>query len=132
RTASGCNANIRIYKYTVGQRFGKHIDESVEDENGHLSQWTVLVYLNGGEEEAKTAGVGETLKGGETVFYKARRTNGGHEFTFVHHTLFVVTAFSPMRGTALIHGHGGRCLLHEGARVEQGVKYLLRTDVMYA
>lgn len=79
RTAVGCNANIRIYRYGVGQRFGKHVDESVEDEHGNLSQWTVLIYLNGGS-PGSLAGAGaseagahvgdEPLRGGETVFYK--------------------------------------------------------------
>lgn len=89
RKAVACNSNIRIYRYAVGQRFGKHIDESVEDENGHLSQWTVLVYLNGGSSLGKTdsseggasagGGVVEEeapLRGGETVFYKVK-TGGG-------------------------------------------------------
>lgn len=81
RTAVGCNANIRVYRYVVGQRFGKHVDESVEDESGHMSQWTVLIYLNGGHAEGERgseAGGGEAeeepLRGGETVFYKV--TNG--------------------------------------------------------
>lgn len=82
RSAAGCNANIRIYRYAVGQRFGKHIDESVEDENGHVSYWTVLIYLNGGTEgstprdggepTSDTSEALEPLRGGETVFYKAR------------------------------------------------------------
>lgn len=79
-----CNANIRVYRYAIGQRFGKHVDESVEDEHGNLSQWTVLIYLNGGAAELSggdrgsggsgaEAEVGEgTLRGGETVFYKVR------------------------------------------------------------
>lgn len=85
RAAIGCNSNIRIYRYAVGQRFGKHVDESVEDENGHLSQWTVLIYLNGGSQEGATinkleskkgaASTGEEpLRGGETVFYKVMRS----------------------------------------------------------
>lgn len=84
-----CNANIRVYRYAAGQRFGKHVDESVEDEHGNISQWTVLIYLNGGAaglsggdrssggSEAE-AGVGEeTLRGGETVFYKVRGPSTG-------------------------------------------------------
>lgn len=87
RTVVGCNSNIRLYRYCVGQRFGKHIDESVEDENGNISQWTVLIYLNGGGgaeggselggEVASEMGGGrveeEPLRGGETIFYKVWR-----------------------------------------------------------
>lgn len=44
----------------------------------------------------------------------------------------VAASFSPVQGACLVHGHGRQCLLHEGAAVTSGVKYLLRTDVMYA
>ncbi|CAM9795938.1 unnamed protein product, partial [Scytosiphon promiscuus] len=116
RTAVACNSNIRIYRYAVGQRFGKHIDESVEDESGHLSQGSdgaVGGDIGPGEE-------GAPLRGGETVFYKGNY--GGK----------IAASFSPRRGACLVHGHGRQCLLHEGAAVTSGVKYLLRTDVMYA
>ncbi|CAM9160820.1 unnamed protein product [Sphacelaria rigidula] len=135
RTVVECNSNIRLYRYGVGQRFGKHVDESVEDENGNISQWTVLIYLNGGGgaeaggseqggEAASEMGGGrveeEPLRGGETIFYKGNY--GGK----------VAASFSPLRGACLVHGHGRQCLLHEGSGVTAGVKYLLRTDVMYA
>lgn len=44
----------------------------------------------------------------------------------------VAASFSPLQGACLVHGHGRQCLLHEGAAVTAGVKYLLRTDVMYS
>lgn len=81
-----CNANIRVYRYAAGQRFGKHVDESVEDEHGNISQWTVLIYLNGGPGalsggDRGSGGSGaeaemgeETLRGGETVFYKVKES----------------------------------------------------------
>lgn len=98
-----CNSNIRIYRYAVGQRFGKHIDESVDDENGLTSQWTVLIYLNGEGEGSGAAAAGASgskkkgrsdgggafagageegapLRGGETVFYKVGRRCGGAQF----------------------------------------------------
>ncbi len=28
----GCSPNIRLYRYCLGQRFGKHVDDSVYDE----------------------------------------------------------------------------------------------------
>eukprot|EP00514_Thraustochytrium_sp_LLF1b_P013312 CAMPEP_0184540750 /NCGR_PEP_ID=MMETSP0199_2-20130426/906_1 /TAXON_ID=1112570 /ORGANISM="Thraustochytrium sp., Strain LLF1b" /LENGTH=268 /DNA_ID=CAMNT_0026934403 /DNA_START=57 /DNA_END=863 /DNA_ORIENTATION=+ len=109
RRAIGCSSNIRLYRYTPGQRFGKHIDESVlEVESQAWSEFTLLFYLND-----------EGLQGGDTVFYKGN--TGAKE----------VLRVAPKSGSALLHWHGDRCLLHEGAAVLSGVKYLLRTDVLY-
>ena len=111
RKPVGLSERIRVYKYVVGQSFGQHVDESVEEAGG-WSEYTMLVYLNGGE--------GSDLRGGETVFY---RGSGQKQKS--------VLAFTPLRGAALLHGHGHRCLLHEVLEVTHGVKYLLRTDVIY-
>lgn len=81
-------------------------------EDGLQSEYTVLVYLNGGDADY-------LLEGGETVFY-----DGPNEST-------VACSFSPRCGWGLFHGHGGQCLLHEGAVVRNGVKYVLRTDVLF-
>jgi hypothetical protein len=151
----GCSANIRLYRYCRGQRFGKHVDEAHEDEAlGGSTHFTVLVYLNGtegcvgvrsvatgaalsqtqgtgaqeaeaqgvqaqdtGAQQAQTQGVCDLL-GGETIFYAGIY---GHKLLSV----------SPERGLLLLHGHGAHCLTHEGAEVTRGVKYLLRTDVVY-
>lgn len=74
----GLNPNIRVYKcvlrrkyststivacrYGVGQRFGKHVDDTVEVAPGQHTRYTLLVYLSGGAHDAP-------LQGGETVFY---------------------------------------------------------------
>jgi hypothetical protein len=45
----------------------------------------------------------------------------------------VVARVAPAPGLALLHLHGeDRCLEHEGAEVQQGVKYVLRSDVVFA
>ena len=49
---------------------------------------------------------------------------GGGETDF----LDLASSVVPRTGTALLFQHG---LLHEGCRVTSGVKYVLRTDVMY-
>lgn len=36
---------------------------------------------------------------------------------------------NPKAGSILLFQHSG--LLHEGARVEEGVKYTMRTDIVY-
>lgn len=79
--ASGCHPKIRLYSYQPGQRFGKHIDESVQLEDGAITKVTVLVYLND-----------ERLEGGETVFYDGKQDDR------------VAVAYKPKRGTLLFHG----------------------------
>ena len=104
--------NFRLYKYTPGQRFGPHIDESVVTSSGHETLFTLLIYLND-----------EGLLGGETVFYEAGSYPG--------HCMKVLLKYKPKACNALIHMHGDNCLLHEGSEVKAGQKYLLRTDVCY-
>lgn len=55
-----------IYRYSKGQRFGRHIDESNELGGGTYTQYTLLIYLS-------------SCGGGETVFYGAGSTGGGRE-----------------------------------------------------
>lgn len=60
----------------------------------------------------------ETLVGGETVFYGSRNS--------------IVAEVAPMEGMALFHIHGDKCMLHEGRNVTKGVKYVFRSDVVFA
>ena len=166
----GCSSNIRLYRYTAGQSFGKHIDEShYDDRLGGTTKYTLLVYLNSATSASVTADLNTTGKyytgifildysykkhhiyyyfivnssymyfyyisdkvgasggviggtecmGGETAFYKGV---GDRQ---------VVAEIVPQTGRLLLHGHGSHCLTHEGRPVLSGVKYLLRTDVVY-
>ncbi|KAK6250518.1 hypothetical protein SCA6_004523 [Theobroma cacao] len=125
KVAVGLNPNIRFYRYKVGQRFGRHIDESVDLGAGKCTHYTLLIYLSGG---SKTNGksdssnqkdsVSEPLVGGETVFYGSR--NG------------VVAEVAPAEGMALLHIHGDKCMLHEARNVSKGIKYVFRSDVVFA
>jgi hypothetical protein len=40
-------------------------------------------------------------------------------------------AFSPQAGAMLIHVHGDDCLVHEADPVTSGIKYVLRTDLVF-
>ncbi|KAF9973963.1 hypothetical protein BGZ73_002775 [Actinomortierella ambigua] len=40
-------------------------------------------------------------------------------------------AVKPQQGLLLVHKHGDDCMLHEAFGVQQGNKYVLRTDVLY-
>jgi hypothetical protein len=104
RSALGCSPALRLYRYGVGQRFARHYDDAVAIGPGRSTRHTVLIYLS-------------SCGGGETVFYGPK----GRE----------VARVAPSPGRALLHRHGDDCLLHEGARVSAGTKYVLRTDVVY-
>jgi 2OG-Fe(II) oxygenase superfamily len=39
--------------------------------------------------------------------------------------------FEPVQGSLLVHIHGNDCLLHEADPVQSGIKYVLRTDLVY-
>lgn len=106
KKAVTCHPNIRVYRYNRDDSFGRHVDGSNDLEEGQ-TKLTVLVYLCGG------------LQGGETVFYK-------HHFGQA-----VQCSITPQTGLLLLHEHGNRCLTHEAKKIEAGVKYVLRTDVVY-
>lgn len=105
RRPCGLNPMLRIYKYEPKQVFGAHFDQSMMV-GGSSTEYTLLVYLSG------------ELGGGETVFYGNRGK--------------VVAAVQPQEGLALLHRHGAACLLHEARPVTRGVKYVLRSDVVFA
>jgi len=102
----GLNPNIRIYKYGPGDRFGTHVDDSqyVDDMQG-WTRYTLLVYLS-------------DTQGGETVFYNDRGR--------------LVARIAPRTGLAVFHKHGDECLEHEAMPVVQGIKYVLRSDVVFS
>ncbi|KAL1713491.1 hypothetical protein EV715DRAFT_277281 [Schizophyllum commune] len=116
RLPRSMNSNIRMYKYTQGQYFGQHYDDSVKDSiTGDKSEWTLLVYITGAE---------DGVQGGETIF-QLEEGEGKRRTTRP-----LVPPLS--RGMALLHRHGANCLLHEGAPVVKGTKYVLRSDLMFA
>mmetsp|Transcript_36661 Transcript_36661/g.80351 ORF Transcript_36661/g.80351 Transcript_36661/m.80351 type:complete len:219 (-) Transcript_36661:12-668(-) len=107
RKPVGLNPNIRIYKYVPGDVFGQHVDGSNVVATG-CTEYTLLIYLSGAE---------QGLTGGETAFYE-----NGRELTRV----------TPVAGSALLHKHGDDSMLHEALPVQSGVKYVLRSDVVFA
>lgn len=109
--AVGLNERWRFYRYEPGQRFKRHRDgtlvlpprtvDGIALPMGRTLT-TLLIYLNDG------------CEGGETAFF----TDAGEEFLRVQ----------PKMGTALCFLHDIR---HEGCAVTAGVKYVLRTDILY-
>ncbi|SCU89710.1 LANO_0D06084g1_1 [Lachancea nothofagi CBS 11611] len=106
--AKGLNPQIRAYRYEKGHRFAKHYDSSIVVPKMGSTHWTLLLYLSGGDQ----------LVGGDTIFYSSQQTD--------------VTAVHPQVGMALLHKHGDDCLLHEAQEVYRGVKWVLRSDVVFA
>eukprot|EP00756_Hemistasia_phaeocysticola_P035592 Hpha_TRINITY_DN16595_c0_g2::TRINITY_DN16595_c0_g2_i1::g.132686::m.132686 len=127
--AVGLNECFRLAKYYEGHRFGAHCDARFERTDDEKSFFTVNVYTNSVKPE----------NGGRTRFYlnkkrenrdrQARRKGTGREEpTDEDFDL----QLQPEAGTACLFQHGpGQELLHDGERLRGGVKYLLRSDVMY-
>jgi len=109
RAAVGLGERFRFYRYDPGQRFNAHRDGVVTLESGARSYLSFLIYLN------------TEYSGGETTFLDYLLPSGDK-------------SEAPLRvrpeeaGMGLFFRHR---LLHEGAEVTAGRKYVLRTDVFY-
>lgn len=107
--ACGINENFRILKYEPGEDFPMHQDPDYARPPGHelfgdVSLMTLIVYLN------------DNFTGGHTQFY------GEEPHTLPH------TDVKPVAGTAVVFMHKHN---HLGTRIETGIKYTLRTDIMF-
>ncbi|WIA33534.1 hypothetical protein OEZ86_006658 [Tetradesmus obliquus] len=155
----GLNPNIRFYRYCRGQKFGKHIDDSVEVAPDQVTGYTLLIYLSGQLEAAagavskgsSSSSSSQEAAGSSSSTGKAKRkvpgaaasqpvqinTSAvqelvGGETVFYGARNRVVARVAPAPGLALLHLHGeDRCLEHEGAEVARGTKYVLRSDVVF-
>lgn len=105
----GLNERFRFYRYQSGQTFKPHWDGSYERSDWESSKLSLLIYLSA------------DFVGGETIFYQ---DVGMRKACFETRQAVVV----PQQGQVLFFEHQQ---LHEGAPVTSGIKYVLRTDVMY-
>jgi hypothetical protein len=103
----GLNERWRFYRYDPGQQFDWHFDGAYERSPLERSAFTFMLYLNGG------------VDGGATEFNL--RSRGGVQNDDP------VVRVQPEAGKALVFGHR---ILHRGAPVADGRKYVLRSDVM--
>ncbi|RAL06000.1 uncharacterized protein BO80DRAFT_431119 [Aspergillus ibericus CBS 121593] len=130
------NERLRFLRYEGGEYFRPHWDGNYVTPDGkERSYYTVQVYLNGGgEQDLKVLGremkrlevegggkgnldVQGELLGGATSFLPRYEEKERHLRVF------------PKMGSVLVFQQ--RDLLHGGDPVVRGVKYTLRTDVMY-
>ena len=103
----GLNERFRYYRYGPGQKFEWHSDGAFHRDTGESSKLTFMVYLNAG------------AVGGCTAF-NLRRHGVFEESDPLLRVL-------PVAGKALVFRH---VVLHTGEVVLDGVKYVLRSDVM--
>jgi hypothetical protein len=125
--AAGLNTNFRLYRYAAGDAFGAHYDEEAMDE-GRIGGYTLLIYLSGGtialrdlpksKANRELLGLETTLIGGETSLYTSKSKRDA-------------IRIAPEVGKVVLHSQGLSCLLHEGSKVKTGVKWVLRSDVMF-
>lgn len=103
----GLNECWRCAKYFPKDRFSSHVDGFYADESLHLkSMFTINIYLNDCPVDS----------GGQTVFCM----NGQ------------LTSIEPLAGLCLAFRQPtSKRYLHEGTEVLKGLKYLIRSDVMY-
>mmetsp|Transcript_26299 Transcript_26299/g.39432 ORF Transcript_26299/g.39432 Transcript_26299/m.39432 type:complete len:326 (+) Transcript_26299:65-1042(+) len=147
-----CNGNLRLYKYEKNMSFGRHYDGSnrIDRFPGGNTEITVLIYLSsceGGatrfhlphqQQKKGTSGKPKNSKkqkvatqpkvagsaadaDADTEIQNIEFENDGNGIAFV-----------PEAGAILMHMHGDRCLEHEADPVLRGVKYILRTDIVYS
>lgn len=106
--AIGCNTRFRFSKYFSSDRFGTHADAMVYLGSDCCSLLTVNAYLNDLSEE----------QAGLTRF-------------FLHRGEEPVGVAGGCAGSLVLFRQGSGGPLHDGDALASGLKYLLRTDVMY-
>lgn len=104
------NERLRFLRYGPGEYFKWHFDGMyTRPDDSESSFYTLHLYLNEADEQNK-------LVGGATTFHS--KSGSESDFDVV-----------PKVGRILIFQHKG--LLHSGQTVTEGLKYTLRTDLMF-
>lgn len=110
--AVGVNDRFRFLRYTEGQYFKPHFDGSYQRPDGRSrSMVTVQLYLN------------EGMEGGATTILSPSVID--HDYDEDE----VIAKVVPKVGRVLLFDHK---TMHEGALLTGGVKYAVRTEIMYS
>ncbi|KXL46739.1 hypothetical protein M433DRAFT_153456 [Acidomyces richmondensis BFW] len=121
------NERMRFLKYVGGEYFRPHCDGSYETPDGkECSYFTLHLYLNDAF-SASGSEIAYLPKKYQTEILRTRSLGGATIFHSIdmRHRVDVI----PKAGRILLFQHRG--LLHSGDDVVKGVKYTMRTDLMY-
>jgi hypothetical protein len=113
---SGLNNCLRFCKYSAGGFFRKHCDAMFQRSEDEQSLFTCMFYLNG------------DLDGGATRFLHFDCPLDGDALERAKDK-DVLASVPPEAGLCILFYQKG--LLHEGEDLHSGVKYILRTDMMF-
>lgn len=102
----GLNPRFRSCRYSEGQSFCRHRDGAYHASPQLRSRLTFMIYLNDAGE----------FRGGATRFYPDRYAADS------------VIDIEPRTGDLLVFSHD---FWHDGEAVTGGVKYVLRSDILY-
>jgi hypothetical protein len=110
------NDRFRVYRYEEGMRYFPHVDVRTAVPAGE-TRASLVIFLS------------DDFAGGSTRFFetkdRAARRGEGRGRKFDNRVRF---ALRPEVGGAVVFDH---LLLHEGEEVTRGVKYAVRSDVVY-
>jgi hypothetical protein len=124
----GLNPRRRFLRYSPGDYFAPHSDDYFEcGETGRKSFMTLMLYLN------------TPASGGETNFLNPHRTRVRDSASLTElrttdgrscapRSGDLCVSVRPTTGMALFFDHE---MYHEGALLAEGIKYSIRTDVMF-
>ena len=108
-SVSCLNERLSFLKYSTGEYFRAHEDGYyIRPDNSEMSYITVQIYLNDLKEE----------DGGATTFIKDTYNRIYQDYSII-----------PKVGRVLLFEHD---IEHEGSILKNGLKYCIRTDVMYS
>ncbi|KAF9361380.1 hypothetical protein BGX34_007187 [Mortierella sp. NVP85] len=113
RPVVGINERLRFLKYAPGDQFKPHMDGEYHrtDGSGQVTKVTIQFYLN------------DECEGGATTFLEQRM-----DWRYVEAAQGTRVEVKPKIGQVLVFQHD---LVHEGSKVLQGQKYVIRSDILY-
>ncbi|PAA81921.1 hypothetical protein BOX15_Mlig003788g3, partial [Macrostomum lignano] len=126
------NPVLRLCRYHPGQHFSPHYDGLLVHDDACRSMQTFMVYLT--DNPASDGGATNFLDDGLSLSSLISTTESATESDGTERQRMsapqsqIICQVHPERGSLLVFNH---YRLHEGERLAAGVKYILRSDIMY-